>query len=77
MKKILSCLLALALTAALAAPMASAADYADIPEGSALAGEVRKAVEYGLMNGYSATKFGYSDSMNRAQFTAVIIRMMG
>ena len=50
MKKILSCLLALALTAALAAPMASAADYADIPEGSALAGEVRKAVEYGLMN---------------------------
>ena len=77
MKKILSCLLTLALTAALTAPLASAADYTDIPESSALAGEVRKAVEYGLMNGYSATKFGYSDSMTRAQFTAVLVRMMG
>lgn len=77
MKKLLSCLLALALTAALAAPMASAAGYTDVPAGSALAGEVQKAVDYGLMNGYSATKFGYSDSMTRAQFTAVLVRMMG
>ena len=77
MKKVLSCLLALALTAALAAPMALAAGYTDIPESSALAGEVEKAVDYGLMNGYSATRFGYSDSMTRAQFTAVLVRMMG
>ena len=77
MKKALSCLLTLALTAALAVPMASAVGYTDIPEGAALAGEVRKAVDYGLMNGYSATRFGYSDSMTRAQFTAVLVRMMG
>lgn len=77
MKKVLSCLLALGLTAALAAPMASAAGYTDIPATSALAGEVQKAVDYGLMNGYSATRFGYSDSMTRAQFTAVLVRMMG
>ena len=77
MKKVLSCLLALALTAALAAPMALAAGYTDSPESSALAGEVEKAVDYGLMNGYSATRFGYSDSMTRAQFTAVLVRMMG
>lgn len=77
MKKVLSYLLTLALTAALAAPMALAVGYTDIPEGAVLAGEVQKAVDYGLMNGYSATRFGYSDSMTRAQFTAVLVRMMG
>lgn len=77
MKKILSCLLAIALTAALAAPTVLAVGYTDIPEGSALAGEVQKALDYGLMNGYSATRFGYSDSITRAQFTAVLVRMMG
>ncbi len=63
MKKVLSYLLTLALTVALAAPMALAVGYTDIPEGAVLAGEVQKAVDYGLMNGYSATRFGYSDSM--------------
>lgn len=77
MKKVLSCLLSLALTAALALPMAVAVDYTDIPKGAALAGEVQKAVDNGLMNGYSANRFGYSDSMTRAQFTAVLVRMMG
>jgi spore germination protein YaaH len=77
MKKVLSYLLILALTAALAVPMASAVGYTDIPEGAALAEEVQKAVNYDLMNGYSSTKFGYSDSMTRAQFTAVLVRMMG
>ena len=77
MKKLLSCLLALALTAALAVPVAGAVSYTDIPANSALAGEVQKAVDYGLMNGYSAVKFGYGDSMTRAQFVTVLSRMMG
>lgn len=77
MKKLLSCLLALALAAALAAPMASAAGYTDIPAGSSLAGEVQKAVDYGLMNGYSATTFGYANPMTRVQFVTVLQRMMG
>jgi len=76
MKKMLSCLLALALTAALAAPMAAAA-YSDVPAGSALAAEVQKASNYGLMNGYSAGKFGYSDSMTRVQFVTAVGRMLG
>jgi len=76
-KKLLSCLLALVLASSLAAPVASAAGYADVPPGSALAGEVQKAVDYGLMNGYSASRFGYSEPMTRAQFTAVLTRMMG
>ena len=77
MKKLLSCLLALALAASLTAPMASAAGYTDIPAGSSLAGKVQKAVDYGLMNGYNATTFGYSSSMTRVQFVTVLHRMMG
>lgn len=77
MKKLLICLLALVLASSLMAPMASAAGYTDIPAGSSLAGEVQKAVDYGLMNGYTDTIFGYSNSMTRAQFTAVLVRMMG
>ena len=77
MKKLLSCLLALALAAALLVPAASAAGYTDVPTGSALAVEVQKAVDYGLMNGYNANTFGYRDSMTRAQFVAVLVRMMG
>lgn len=76
MKKLLSCLLALALAASMMVPVASASGYTDIPAGSSLAGEVQKAVDYGLMNGYSATAFGYSDTMTRAQFVAVLCRMM-
>lgn len=81
MKKLTSFLTAAALALALISdplvPMASAVGYTDIPAGSSLAGEVQKAVDYGLMNGYSADRFGYSDAMTRAQFTAVLVRMMG
>lgn len=74
MKKFLSCLLAVALAAVLAVPMAGA--YADVPVGSSLAGEVQKATEYGLMNGYDTERFGYSDPMTRAQFVTVLDRML-
>ena len=47
-----------------------------MPSGSALAAEVQKAVDYGLMNGYSAATFGYADPMTRAQFVTVLDRMM-
>ena len=77
MKRFCSCLLALSLTAALLAAPASAREYTDVPAESALAQEVQKAVDYGLMNGYSDSRFGYSDPMTRAQFTAVLVRMMG
>lgn len=77
MKRFYSCLLALSLTAALLAAPASAREYTDVPAESALAQEVQKAVDYGLMNGYSDSRFGYSDPMTRAQFTAVLVRMMG
>ena len=74
MKKLLSLALSASLLAAAAAP--AGAVYQDIPSGSALAGEVQKAVDYGLMNGYSAENFGYADPMTRAQFVTVLDRML-
>ena len=75
MKKLISGLLAVLMTAALAIPSAGA--YSDIPAGSALSEEVWKAVDLGLMNGYSPDTFGYSDSVTRAQFVTVVGRMLG
>lgn len=75
MKKYLKYLLSLALAAALMIPVASAA-YADVPAEDALAPEVEKATEYGLMNGYGNGMFGFRDSMTRAQFVTVLSRMM-
>lgn len=75
MKKICSALLATALAASLVLPV-SAVSFRDVPAGSSLASEVQKAVDYGLMGGYSSTSFGYSDSMTRGQFAAVLVRMM-
>ena len=76
MKKIFRFIVAAAVTAMFMASIASAA-YKDVPADSPLAGEVHKATEYGLMNGYNADNFGYSDSMTRAQFVTVLDRMMG
>lgn len=75
MKRVISWLLASSLAAVLAVPGAGAV-YMDIPAGSALAGEVQRAVQYGLMEGYSAARFGYGDPMTRAQFVTVLGRMM-
>lgn len=75
MRRVISWLLAAALAAGLAVPAAGAA-YLDIPVGGALSAEVQKAVRYGLMNGYSAARFGYGDPMTRVQFVTVLNRMM-
>lgn len=75
MKKLLSLALSASLLAVAAVPAGAA--YQDVPSGSALAGEVQKAVDYGLMNGYSEEDFGYADPMTRAQFVTVLSRMLG
>lgn len=76
MKRLGTLILAFALLTVLALP-AAAAGYTDVPSGSALADEVQKAADDKLMQGYSSTRFGYSDSMTRAQFVTVVCRMMG
>lgn len=77
MRRIFALLVAWSMLAALCVLPAAAAPFLDIPSGAALATEVEKANRYGLMGGYSETRFGYSDPMTRAQFTAVLVRMMG
>ena len=57
MKRITAYVLALVLTCFCVSSVAGAY-YADVPGSSALAGEVEKAVRYGLMNGYSQAQFG-------------------
>ncbi|MCI2058850.1 MAG: S-layer homology domain-containing protein [Oscillibacter sp.] len=76
MKRFLSLLLALALSAALTIP-AFASGFTDIPVDSSLSGEVEKANQYGLMSGYSSTAFGYADPVTRAQFVTIVGRMLG
>ena len=78
MRKLLSGLLAISLAMCLLAPAAGAAEtsFRDVPANSALAAEVEKAVDYGLMNGYSPDTFGYGDTMTRAQFVTVVGRML-
>ena len=78
MRKLLSGLLSVSLAVCLLAPAAGAAEtsFRDVPANSALAAEVEKAVDYGLMNGYSTDTFGYGDTMTRAQFVTVVGRML-
>lgn len=72
MKNLLSLLLTVVLACSLAAP---AAAYTDIPTDSSLGNEVQRAVEEGLMKGYSDQQFGYRDTMTRIQFVTVLARM--
>ena len=77
LKRMASWLLAAVLAVTLCVPFAGAAAYTDVPASSSLAGEVEKAVDYGLMSGYDASTFGYGDPMTRVQFLTVLERMMG
>lgn len=77
MKKLISLLLSVVLIAAFFIPTAAAAGFTDIPSGSTLASEIEKANQYGLMQGYSTTTFGYYQKITRAQFAAVLVRMFG
>lgn len=76
MKKINSLLLVAMIVISFAV-LPTAATYTDVPEGSSLSVEVEKASNYGLMNGVGNGAFGYNQAMTRAQFAAVLVRMMG
>lgn len=77
MKRGIAWLLGIAMAVSLAVvPAAAVGSYQDIPADSSLAGDIQKAVDYGLMNGYDNDTFGYADSMTRAQFVGVLYRMM-
>lgn len=75
MKRLWALILSIVLVAVLTLP-AAAYTFTDVPVNSSLAAEVQKAVDYKLMQGFSTTRFGYSNSMTRAQFVTVVCRMM-
>ncbi|MBU5627251.1 S-layer homology domain-containing protein [Oscillibacter sp. MSJ-2] len=69
-KKVFALLLSLAL-------VTPAFAYSDVPQDSVLKPEIESAAQYGLMNGFTDGTFGYSQSITRAQFATVLVRMFG
>ena len=69
-KKVFALVLALAL-------VTPAFAYSDVPQDSVLKPEIESAAQYGLMNGFTDGTFGYSQSITRAQFATVLVRMFG
>ena len=77
MRRLLSTLLALALTLSLASGVAHGADtnYSDLPASGWARDAVLAAGEYGLMGGMGDGTFGVGRSMTRAEFITVLVRM--
>ncbi len=70
-------ILTLAMLFSLCTVSASAVSYGDVPTSAFFHDVIQKAAEYNLMQGYSATRFGYHDSVTRAQFVTILVRMFG
>ena len=79
MKKLLSSLLAAALTAGLLVPSAGAVDtgFSDVPASHWAADSIRRAVDLGLFQGETSTRFGLGHSMTRGAFVVVLNRLFG
>lgn len=80
MKRLLSLLLAAALTVALASGAAAYADdpgYTDLPAEGWARDAILSAYDYGLMGGMGDGSFGVGRSMTRAEFVTVLVRMFG
>ncbi len=75
-RRVLSLLLILSLLCALAAPAAAAGTgFSDVPQGDWAEEPIRKAVQYGLIQGVGGGRFGYGAYMTRASFVTVLARM--
>lgn len=49
--------------------------YSDVPAGDWSETYIEKATELGIINGYGDNRFGYGDSVTRAQFAAMLVRL--
>ena len=78
-KRLISCLLALAmlLGAAPAAMAASDPAYADVPADHWAYAEIEKVTQAGLFQGVDDTHFGVGQTMTRAQFVTALGRLFG
>ena len=69
-------LCALLLTAALPAPAAAASTgFSDVPENHWAADSIRRAVDLGLFQGQTATRFGLGAPMTRGAFVTALCRL--
>ena len=77
---ICSCVLlcAMLVTAALPAPAAAASTgFSDVPENHWAADSIRRAVDLGLFQGQTATRFGLGAPMTRGAFVVALCRLFG
>ena len=79
MKKAVSLILGIVLSAALAVPALAAGDYSDVPVSYWGYAAIMRAGELGLMEGVDtvANRFDPDSSMTRAQFIAIAVRAIG
>ena len=75
--RIAALIVSFAMLFALCGTTACAVSYADVPTSAYFHDVIQKAADYNLMQGYSATRFGYYDSVTRAQFVTILVRMFG
>ena len=77
LQRLLSGLLAAALLWALPVSAGAAGRFADVPESHWAAEEIGRAVDLGLFQGETATRFGVGHKMTRAAFAVVLCRFFG
>ena len=71
-------LCAMLVTAALPAPAAAASTgFSDVPENHWAADSIRRAVDLGLFQGQTATRFGLGAPMTRGAFVTALCRLFG
>ncbi|MBR4870410.1 MAG: S-layer homology domain-containing protein, partial [Oscillospiraceae bacterium] len=75
--RIAALIVSLVMLFALCGTTAGAVSYTDVPTSAYFHDVIQKAADYNLMQGYSATRFGYNDSVTRAQFVTILVRMFG
>ncbi len=75
MKRFLPLIIAAALCLCLTAAVSAA--YTDVPADSWASESIEKAAQYDLMQGVGDGLFGYGNSISRAEFVTVLVRMFG
>ncbi len=76
MKKIICMALIAALVLTGIPVYAAGSVFSDVPAGSWAEGYIAEAVDLGIIDGYSPEIFGYGNEVTRAQFAAMLVRLL-
>ena len=77
-KRIVSLMLAVALSLSLVVPaLAASGSYSDVPANHWAAGSVQRATELGIFNGIGGGRFGLGQPITRAAFVTALVRLFG